>query len=155
MSAPLPESVVAILRDPIAALSALMIISGVHRELFAFAAQTAAPQPCASRRPKTNGNGAARHGKPKHRRGSRERDDQALLSAMQADPGGTIAAWAEAIGKSKSTAVTVLHRLRDANLVENSERVWSLVVGPPSEPVPHERWSAPLSGSARARLSTQ
>jgi hypothetical protein len=40
MPAPLPESVVAILRNPVAALSALLVISGVHRELFAFAAQT-------------------------------------------------------------------------------------------------------------------
>jgi DNA-binding transcriptional ArsR family regulator len=171
---PLPESVSATLRsDPTAALAALMVITAAHAELFAWAARfvcaddapggaSKSPAP-----PKRKGNGAEPHRrllkpaprKPSNsvdaylalRREARDRDDESLLEAMRETPEGAIGDWAEAIGKSRSSVVTALHRLRDAGLADSVDGKWTLV----EEPAPRvaaPKWVAPLSAAARAQV---
>jgi hypothetical protein len=57
---------------------------------------------------------------------TRDRDDERLLEALRSNPDGTIGDHATAIGKSKTSVVTALHRLRDLGLVESVGRKWSL-----------------------------
>ena len=52
------------------------------------------------------------------RRAARDADDQALLQIMRDLPGASIADWAEAIGKGRSSVVSALKRLRAAGLAE-------------------------------------
>ena len=55
------------------------------------------------------------------RREARDRDNESLLEAMREMPEGPIGDWVEAIGKSRSSVVTALHRLRDAGLATRSK----------------------------------
>jgi hypothetical protein len=152
MPAPLQESVVEALRVPTSALAALLVIAAMHRELFAWAAQMIRLEPSPS--PQSSGevrkvraNGVGR--KPQGRKPSKRDDgDKALVEAMQLDPTATINDLAHAIGKSSTSTVTALHRLRDAGLVENTGRKWGLVEQPSP---PREKWVAPLSATTRAR----
>ena len=65
-------------------------------------------------------------------------------------PGGSIGDWAAAIGKSRSSTVSALHRLRDAGLVESVGGKWRLIEEPaPREPAP--KWVAPVRGTDRAQ----
>jgi hypothetical protein len=102
-------------------------------------------RPPAPRKPKSNGTAA-------HlalRREARDRDDENLRQAMCDSPQASIADWAKAIGKSRSSTVTALHRLRDAGLATNADKVWALVEpGAPREPPP--KWVAPLSALSAA-----
>lgn len=177
MPTPLPDDVAAVLRsDSTAALAALMIISSAHRELMAWAARMTAgdaqeaakaelhdqeglklkEREAQPRRPKANGhNGAARHKTGRKPNGGdarlakRDEADSNLVEAMKASPGASIGDLARAIGKSRSTTVTVLQRLKTAGLVENQDRVWALVEEPtPREPPP--RWVEPVSARDRA-----
>jgi hypothetical protein len=66
---------------------------------------------------------------------------------MKENPGANIAALATAIGKSRTSTVSALRRLRDADLAESRDRVWSLVE--PAEPKPTSKWIAPVSGQRR------
>jgi hypothetical protein len=66
---------------------------------------------------------------------------------MKANPGASIAALATAIGKSRTSIVSALHRLRDAGLAESLDRVWMLVE--PTEPKPTPKWTAPVSAQRR------
>jgi hypothetical protein len=66
---------------------------------------------------------------------------------MQASQGATIGALADAIGKSRSSTVTALHRLRDADLAESLNGVWTLTEPPPPKETP--RWTAPVSAPRR------
>ena len=76
---------------------------------------------------------------------SRTRDGENLLQAMRDSPEGSINDWAAAIGKSRSSVVTALHRLRDADLAESVEGRWRLA----GAPAPREaRWTEPLSAAA-------
>ena len=63
--------------------------------------------------------------------------------------GGSIGDWPAAIGKSRSSTVSGLHRLRDAGLAEAAEGKWRLTE--PEAPItPPERWTKPVRGDARA-----
>jgi hypothetical protein len=78
-----------------------------------------------------------------------------LVPATKANPGATIGALAEAIGKSRTSTVTALHRLRDADLAGSQSGVWSLV----EPPTPEEtaRWidpSPPRAALARKSVRT-
>ena len=177
MTTPLPDSVSATLRtDPTAALAALMVITGAHAELFSWVARivcdappaarastkaqpeastNAQPQPKPGeprgakspvvRKPKSNGSAA-------HlalRREARDRDDENLRQAMRDSPQAPIGDWAKAIGKSRTSVVAALHRLRDAGLADSVEGKWCLA----EEPAPREparRWVAPLSAASNA-----
>ena len=81
------------------------------------------------------------------RREARDADDKALLQAMRDAPEASIGDWAQAIGKSRTSTVSALKRLRDAGLAESVEGKWKLT----EEPAPHEpapQWIAPLSATA-------
>jgi hypothetical protein len=69
---------------------------------------------------------------------------------MKTAPGASIGDWAGAIGKSRSSVVSALHRLRDADLVETVEGKWRAVEpGAPTAPPP--KWVAPVRGADRAQ----
>jgi hypothetical protein len=149
---PLSDQFAAQLRDPVASLVAAFVIACRHPAILQWVARMVgdvelSPRP---RPPKAKANGARR--KPagaylKRRRARRDHDDEALLEAMRTSPGATIGALAEAIGKSRSSAVTALHRLRDAGLASNEGGIWALVEEPaPREPAP--KWVAPPSAAA-------
>jgi hypothetical protein len=170
MPTPIPDSVSATLRsDPTAALGALMVIASAHAELFSWAARmicVAAPariepppkpnEPQGAKAPgarkaSTNAqpksNGTAAH--LALRREARDRDDENLRQAMRDSPASSIGDWAETIGKSRTSTVAALHRLRDAGLATNADKVWALVEpGAPREPPP--KWVAPLSALSAA-----
>jgi hypothetical protein len=165
----LPAHIAESLRDPTSALAAAFVIAHHHPEILSWIAETLAPPPAELRPPsKSNGaahppakpNGAAHHSvksKPKaaggyldRRVAQRDLDDEALLEAMRTSPDGVIPDWAESVGKSKSSIVTALHRLQAAGLVENVDRRWSVVAEEPKPPP--EKWTAPLSATAHARV---
>jgi DNA-binding transcriptional ArsR family regulator len=78
------------------------------------------------------------------RRAQRDRDDEALIEAMKI--GGAIGDLAQAIGKSRSSTVTALGRLRDAGLAESVEGKWR----PVEAKAPRaSRWVEPVSAAAR------
>lgn len=91
------------------------------------------------RPPKSNGS-------VDQRRAPRNEADRRLLGAIKADSGGSINDWAAPIGRSRTSAVSALHRLRDAALAESVEGKWRLVE-PPREPSP--RWVEPVSAAGR------
>jgi hypothetical protein len=150
------DSVVSTLRtDETAALAAAMIIAGSFPDIATFAARIAgapngppnAPklQRAAKRR---NGHG----GRCGARRETPDQCDERLTAAMRANPGANIAVLATAIGKSRTSTVSALHRPRDAGLAENLDRVWMLVE--PAEPKPTPKWIAPVSVQRR-RVETE
>jgi hypothetical protein len=84
------------------------------------------------------------------RRKARDRDDANLLEALRSSPGATIDEWAATIGKSKTSAVAGLHRLRAAGLAESVGGRWALVKQEePREPAP--KWIEPLSAARKHR----
>jgi len=99
-------------------------------------AQDAQPKP----------NGSAAH--LALRREARDRDDERLLEAMRESPEASIRDWAAAIGKSRTSMVAGLHRLRDAGLATNADKAWALVEESP--PKDTRRWVEPLKGADRA-----
>jgi hypothetical protein len=156
--APLSEAVVAVLQsDPTAALGALMVIAGAHAELFGWVTgvvfgEEPEQEPRRRRkRRKTKANGAT--GKDPYldrRRAQRDADDQALLKAMRSNREGSIADWATMIGKSRTSCVSGLHRLRAAGLAESVGGWWALVKQEePREPAP--KWIEPLSAAREHR----
>ena len=83
------------------------------------------------------------------RRAQRDRDDESLVEAMRMAPGASIGDWAAAIGKSRSSTVSGLHRLRDAGLAESAEGKWRLTE-PEAPMTPPPKWVAPVRGTDRA-----
>ena len=157
----LPEAFAAVLKlDRAAALAAAFLIGNHHADILLFAAHMvggdapAEPRPRAARRRvrKVNGSGhKARDGDAylNSRRKARDHDDQALLSALRSNPEGSINDWATTIGKSRTSCVSGLHRLRAAGLAESVEGGWKLTEEfAPREPPP--KWIEPLSASQRA-----
>jgi hypothetical protein len=139
---PLPDPVIATLRsNETAALAAMLIIGGSFPDILAFAARVVEPpqKPSVATRPRKRG----------PRRGEREQDDEKLVAAMKANPGGSIGALAEAIGKSRTSTVNALHRLRDAGHAESLDGVWTLTE--PPAPKETKRWIEPVGASRRAR----
>ena len=159
-----PDAFAAALSDRTTALAAAFIIATRHVDVLQWVAKTldgAAPEP----QPRRKSNGAARGGrrsngavrKPAASRGSyfarrretRDRGDESLLEALRMAAGASIGDLATAIGKSRSSTVSALHRLRDAGLVENHDRCWRLTE--PEAPIePPERWTKPVRGDARS-----
>jgi hypothetical protein len=77
--------------------------------------------------------------------------DESLLEAMKTSPGGPINAWGESVGKSRSSIISALHRLRDQGVVENSDGVWSLATQQEALAQPPVKWVAPVRGTDRAQ----
>ena len=170
MPTPIPDPLSSVLRsDSTAALAALMVIASAHRDLFNWAARMVGAEPPAKIEPKPNSkakrrphahkpNGASRPAKAnrsgadayhQRQRKARDRDDQALLEAMRSAPDALIGDWAKAIGKSRSSTLSALKRLRDAGPAESLEGKWRLTKpDAPREPAP--KWIAPVRGTDRA-----
>jgi hypothetical protein len=51
----------------------------------------------------------------------RDKADERLQEAMKVSPGASIGDLAAAIGKSRTSTVSSLHRLRDLGLTESSD----------------------------------
>jgi hypothetical protein len=149
MPTPLSDALLESLRDPTTALAAAFVIARWHPEHIAFAARTmTGPRPCETPpRRRTKANGA--HRKDEARLSRRDQDDERLLDAMRRNTEATIGELATAVGKSRPSIVSGLHRLRDAGLTESANGKWKLT----EEPAPREppaKWTAPLSASQRA-----
>jgi DNA-binding transcriptional ArsR family regulator len=164
----LTDATAAVLRsDPVSALAAMFVIGRYHPELMLWAARAMGDAPAdvepRLRRRKANGaegrltrvrktsNG---HRKPRSddpRLARRDEADEQLIEAMKANPGASIGDLAAAIGRSRSTAVATLARLRDAGLAESVDKVWRLV----EEPAPREppaKWVRPLTADREQRV---
>jgi hypothetical protein len=146
----LPDSVVSTLRsDERAALAAAMIIAGAFPDIVSFAARVAG----APHAPKVDAPEPPKRAKARPKRSNgrvREPPDQCnerLVAAMRANPGASIGKLADAIGKSRTSTVTALRRLRDADLAESQDRVWSLTEPPATKETP--RWTGPVSAQRR------
>jgi hypothetical protein len=147
MSNPLPDSTISTLQTcETAALAAAMIIAGSFPEILNFAARVSARRASDSV-PEPTKPASARRNNEHDRREKPGQCDERLLKAMQARPGATIGALADAIGKSRTSTVTALHRLRDADLAESLNGVWSL--NEPTAPKETPRWTAPVSAQRR------
>jgi DNA-binding transcriptional ArsR family regulator len=160
-SPPLADGVSAVLQsDATAALAAAFVIASHHPGILQWAARMVGAEPSAAAPPpNSHGNGAK--GLPRARKthsgdrrvSKRDRDDEALLEAMRQSPDASIGDLAAAIGKSRSSVVTALGRLRDAGLAESIEGKWRLV----EEPAPALKetptpWTKPLRGTDRAAV---
>jgi hypothetical protein len=143
----LPDSVVSTLRaSETAALAAAMIIVGSFPDIASFAARVAgappdAPEPQRAVK-RSNGHGG------RARREAPDQCDERLVEAMKANP-MTIGALAAATGKSRTSTVSALHRLRDVGLAESLSGVWTLI-GPPASKET-ARWVEPVVASRGAR----
>jgi hypothetical protein len=145
----LPDSVVSTFRtNETAALAAAMTIAGSFPDIASFAARVAgaphrppdAPKPQRAERGRPiRGNGRVRE--------APDQCDERLATAMKANRGANIAALATAIGKSRTSTVSALRRLRDAGLAESLSGVWTLTEPPPPKGTP--RWTAPVSAPRR------
>jgi hypothetical protein len=124
MPIPLPESVVLSLRDPGSALAAAFIIACRHPEVLTWVVRVISEVHQQQRRDAApvdidkprKANGGRKPGGSDYRRVKRDYDDKALQEAMQSAPTATIGDWAKGIGKSRTSTVAALHRLRDAGL---------------------------------------
>jgi CRP-like cAMP-binding protein len=156
---PLPDSVSVLLRsNATAAIAALLLISVAHRELYAWASQAI----YGAEPPKPNGyENVAKHSPPvrnrlngtasysERRRSDRDAADASLVDAMRDAPGASIVDLAAAIGRSRSSIVSALGRLKSAGLVANEGRVWALLEEPAPK-VSSPRWAKALSGAEKA-----
>ena len=167
MPHPLPEALTAVLQlDRTAALAAAFVIGTHHADVLRWVSKIICAGASAEPHPSPRkGNGAARRGrkanghrKPRNdagdryltrRRAQRDEDDSNLLAAMRRNTEATIGELATVVGKSRTSIVSGLHRLRGVGLAESIEGKWRLV----EEPAPREppaKWTAPLSASQRA-----
>jgi DNA-binding transcriptional ArsR family regulator len=149
MPEPLSAEFAAILRsDRVVALAAAFIVGTHHPDVLHWVARAiSAPKPrCAARGRKSDGGHKPVSADPylDRRRAQRDRDDEALIEAMK--NGGTIGDLAQAIGKSRSSTVTALGRLRDAGLAESVEGKWRPVAAKAPRA---SRWVEPVSAAAR------
>jgi hypothetical protein len=136
MPDPLSEDFAAILRsDSTAALAALLVITDAHRDLTIWVSRTVFGA-AHKRNRRRNGDG-----RKDDRRLSR-RDDGALVEAMRDTPTASIGELAEAIGKSRTSTVSALQRLRTVGLAVSDGKTWRLTEEPPPRP-PVERWLHP------------
>ena len=100
---------------------------------------------CTPRLPRAKANGA-----DETRLSRRDQDDERLLDAMRRNTEATIGELAKAVGKSRSSIVTALHRLRDAGLAESAEGSWRLTEAPPPRE-PAAKWVRPLNADREGR----
>ena len=174
MPIPLADSIAAALSDRTTALAAAFIIGTHHADVLQWVTRTIfGDTPAADieprLRPKRRSNGRSRssvrtpkrngvHREPRgngavsysgRRRAERDKADSALAGAMRDAPGASIVDLAAAIGRSRSSVVSALQRLRDAGLVENEARQWRLLDElAPRDPAPP--WVSPLKGKDRS-----
>jgi hypothetical protein len=145
--------------SPTAALAALMLISTSHRGLLDWFSRTVCSEdsvesepgfePKARRVRKSNGSGH----KPRNgdsRLPARDEADERLIEAMRKNPHGVINDWVTVVGKSRTSVVAGLHRLRDAGLAESVEGKWKLTEEPPPREPP-AKWILPVSASREQR----
>jgi hypothetical protein len=156
MSNPLPDSTVSALQTcETAALAAAMIIASSFPGILDFAARVSSRRPTElDPEPLKRVSGRAKRGN-RHVRERPDQCDERLVIAMKANPGANIAALAAAIGKSRTSTVSALHRLRDADRAESQNRVWVLTEPEPPPPAPKERWIAPVSARSDRRRHIQ
>ena len=158
----LSDAVADQLRDRTCALAAAFIIGARHADVLQFVARTIsgdAPEPRLGRR-KHNRKKANGHRKLRNngadpylgrRREARDRDDEALINAMRSNCEGSINDWATTIGKSRTSCVSGLHRLRAAGLAQSVEGKWRLTEEPaPREPA--QPWIQPLKAAREQRV---
>ena len=88
--------------------------------------------------------------KDETRLSKRDQDDERLLDAMRRNTEATIGELAKAVGKSRSSIVTALHRLRDAGLAQSAEGKWRLTEEPPPRE-PAAKWVRPLNANREGR----
>jgi hypothetical protein len=69
---------------------------------------------------------------------------------MRDSPVDSIGDWMSTVGKSRSSIVSALKRLRDAGLAESVEGKWKPTEEPDTPAKTREKWATPLSGSDRA-----
>jgi hypothetical protein len=166
---PLPDQVSILLRSsPTAAMAALVLISTSHRGLLDWFARTVCgeepasePQPrpklsgAARRRARKsngNGNGAYKPRDGDSRLPARDEADKRLLEAMRKNPDGVINDWVMVVGKSRTSVVAGLHRLRAAGLAKSDEGKWALTEDPPPREPP-AKWISPVSARAQHALA--
>jgi hypothetical protein len=149
MSNPLPDSTVSALQTcETAALAAAMIIASSFPGILDFAARVRARRPSElAPEPPKRARGRPRRSNGHHRRETPDQCDERLAAAMKANPGASIGALATAIGKSRTSTVTALHRLRDAELAKSLNGAWTLTEPTPPKETP--RWTAPVSAQRR------
>ena len=162
-----PDAFAAALSDRTTALAAAFIIATRHADVLQFVARTigvdapadveplSKPRAAAPRGRKANG-----HRKPRdnagdryltRRRAQRDEDDSNLLAAMRRNTEATIGELATAVGKSRTSIVSALHRLRNASLADSSDGRWRLTEEPPArEPI--QPWIPPLKGPREQRV---
>jgi len=167
---PLPDDVVVRLRsDPTAALAAVLVVVTSFPNIVSWAARAFGGPSHPKRRveggDEANG-GDGRDGKdgkdgddwPSSRRGpASDRADQQLLALMRANPGATIARLTKLSGRSRSSIVLSLSRLKAAGLVDHRGRgSWTAVDADLVDAAPPSAtggWVAPLSGKQIARFA--
>jgi hypothetical protein len=97
-----------------------MIIASSFPGILCFAARVSARRPSAlAPEPPKRARGRPKRSDGRGRRETLGQCDERLVAAMKTSPGATIGALAEAIGKSRTSTVSALHRLRDAGLAES------------------------------------
>jgi hypothetical protein len=154
MPDPLSADFAATLRsDPVAALAAAFIIETHHPNVLhwvARAVQPVAPEPRRRRKRKADGVHKLADAYLVRRRRKRDRDDEALVEQMRTNPDGSIGDWATVVGKSRTSIVSALHRLRDAGMAESAEGRWRLT----EARAPPARWVEPVTAAARREHAT-
>lgn len=134
----LSDPIAAALRtDRTAALAAAFIIATRHADVLKFVVREIGDLELQSGPDGRDGAGKPRNGTGKrcnsgvdHRLAKRDEADEQLIEVMKASPGASIGDLAQAIERSRSTAVTALRRLRDAGLAESVNGVWRLIEEP-------------------------
>jgi hypothetical protein len=160
---PLPDQVSILLRSsPTAAMAALLLISTSHRGLFDWASKAICGQASIDIEPRPKPKAAARrarkangHRKPRggdSRLPARDEADKRLLEAMRKNPDGVINDWVVVVGKSRTSVVAGLYRLRAAGLAKSDEGKWALTEDPPPREPP-AKWISPVSARAQRALA--
>jgi hypothetical protein len=159
MPDPLSADFAATLRsDPVAALAAAFIIETHHPNVLHWVARAVQPVAPKRRRRKRKANGvhkltASADAYLERRRRKRDRDDEALVEQMRTNPEGSIGDWATVVGKSRTSIVSTLHRLRAAGMAESVEGRWRLTEAPAPRVAP-PRWVEPVSVASRREHAT-
>jgi hypothetical protein len=140
----LPEAFTTVLKlDRTAALAAAFLIGNHHADILLFAARMVGGDADAEpRRRKRTSNGARKARDGDSRLPARDEADKRLLEAMRKNPDGLINDWVMVVGKSRTSIVAGLHRLRAAGLAKSDEGKWALTDAPREPPA---KWTAPLS----------
>jgi DNA-binding transcriptional ArsR family regulator len=157
-----PDAFAAALSDRTTALAAAFIIGARHADVLQFVARIiggadAEPEvePPARRRAARRSRKANGHRQPRVNGGdsrlpARDEADKRLVEAMRRNTEATIGELATAVGKSRTSIVSALHRLRDAGLAKSVGGRWALVKQEePREPAP--KWIEPLSAAREHR----